>query len=41
VYVDGRLKVTLKGDSIVADFLKILEEYVEARYGASTGAAAR
>jgi len=41
VYVDGRLKVTLKGDSIVADFLKILEEYVEARYGASTGAVAR
>ena len=33
VYVDGKLKVTLKGDSIVADFLKILEEYVEARYG--------
>ena len=34
VYVDGRLKVTLKGDMIVADFLKILEEYVETRYGA-------
>ena len=34
VYVDGALKVTLKGDTIVADFLKILEEYVEARYGA-------
>ena len=41
VYVDGRLKVTLKGDSIVADFLKLLEEYVEARYGASTGSVAR
>jgi len=35
VYVDGKLKVTLKGDSIVADFLKILEEYIEARYGAN------
>src|ERR1043166_3079800 len=35
VYVDGALKVTLKGDTIVADFLKILEEYVEARYGSS------
>jgi len=34
VYVDGRLRVTLKGDTIVADFLKILEDYVEARYGA-------
>jgi len=33
VYVDGQLKVTLKGDTIVADFLKILEEYVERRYG--------
>jgi (E)-4-hydroxy-3-methylbut-2-enyl-diphosphate synthase len=32
VYVDGRLKVTLKGDGIVADFLKILEEYVESRF---------
>jgi (E)-4-hydroxy-3-methylbut-2-enyl-diphosphate synthase len=41
VYVDGRLKVTLKGDSIVADFLKILEEYVETRYGAATGAVSR
>jgi len=41
--VDGRLKVTLKGDSIVVDFLKILEEYVENRYGAgaATGAVAR
>jgi len=32
VYVDGALQVTLKGDAIVADFLKILAEYVEARY---------
>jgi (E)-4-hydroxy-3-methylbut-2-enyl-diphosphate synthase len=39
VYVDGRLKVTLKGDSIVADFLKILEEYVEARYASGDPAA--
>jgi len=36
VYVDGRLKVTLKGDAIVADFLKILTEYVENRYGATS-----
>jgi len=39
VYVDGRLRVTLKGDTIVSEFLKLLEEYVESRYGA--GAAAR
>jgi (E)-4-hydroxy-3-methylbut-2-enyl-diphosphate synthase len=41
VYVDGRLRVTLKGDTIVAEFLKILEEYVESRYSAATGATAR
>ncbi len=35
VYVDGQLKVTLKGDTIVAEFLKILEDYIAARYGAS------
>ena len=34
VYVDGRLRITLKGDTIVADFLRILEEYVDRRYGA-------
>jgi (E)-4-hydroxy-3-methylbut-2-enyl-diphosphate synthase len=32
VYVDGQLRVTLKGDAIVADFLRILEEYVERRF---------
>jgi (E)-4-hydroxy-3-methylbut-2-enyl-diphosphate synthase len=36
VYVDGELRLTLKGDTLVADFLKILEEYVERRYGAGT-----
>ena len=39
VYVDGHLRVTLKGDTIVADFLRILDEYVESRYG--TGAPVR
>ena len=33
VYVDGALKVTLKGDTIVADFLRILDAYVENRFG--------
>ena len=32
VYVDGALRLTLKGDAIVADFLKLLEDYVERRY---------
>src|SRR3954465_9959447 len=33
VYVDGALKTTLKGESIVADFLSILDDYVERRFG--------
>ncbi len=35
VYVDGALRITLKGDTIVADFLRILDEYVEKRFGGS------
>jgi (E)-4-hydroxy-3-methylbut-2-enyl-diphosphate synthase len=37
VYVDGRLMTTLRGDTIVRDFTKILDEYVRARYGSKTG----
>jgi len=37
VYVDGALQVTLKGDTIVPDFLKILEDYVAKRYGRGSG----
>jgi (E)-4-hydroxy-3-methylbut-2-enyl-diphosphate synthase len=32
VYVDGELRVTLKGDAIVPEFLEILNSYVERRY---------
>ena len=32
VYVDGQLRVTLKGDRIVPEFLALLEEYVQGRY---------
>lgn len=32
VYVDGKLLVTLKGDSIVQEFIGILNEYVQRRY---------
>jgi len=32
VYIDGRLRVTLKGETIVADFLRLLEEYVANRW---------
>ena len=34
VFVDGALKLTLKGDRIVAEFLEILDDYVEKRYAA-------
>ena len=33
VYVDGKLLTTLKGDTIVAEFKKILDLYVESHYG--------
>jgi (E)-4-hydroxy-3-methylbut-2-enyl-diphosphate synthase len=33
VFVDGRLMTTLKGDRIVAEFIQILNEYVDTRYG--------
>jgi (E)-4-hydroxy-3-methylbut-2-enyl-diphosphate synthase len=32
VYVDGRLFTTLKGDRIVAEFIEILDEYVDSHY---------
>src|SRR5499427_4770497 len=32
VFVDGALKLTLKGDRIVAEFLEILDDYVAKRY---------
>jgi (E)-4-hydroxy-3-methylbut-2-enyl-diphosphate synthase len=36
VYVDGRLMTTLRGDDIVNDFKKILDDYVDARYGSGS-----
>jgi (E)-4-hydroxy-3-methylbut-2-enyl-diphosphate synthase len=33
VYIDGRLATTLRGDTIIADFKKILDGYVDHRYG--------
>jgi (E)-4-hydroxy-3-methylbut-2-enyl-diphosphate synthase len=34
VYVDGRLFTTLKGDRIVAEFIEILDHYVDSHYAA-------
>jgi len=38
VYVDGRLFTTLKGDHIVAEFIRILDEYVDSHYAAKEDA---
>jgi (E)-4-hydroxy-3-methylbut-2-enyl-diphosphate synthase len=40
VYVDGKLFTTLRGDSIVEEFLKILNEYVERRYTVAASSSA-
>ena len=39
VFVDGRLTTTLRGDSIVPEFLVLLEDYVASRYGSSRAGA--
>src|ERR1043166_6087850 len=36
VYVDGRLMTTLRGDRIVAEFIDILNDYVNSHYGVAT-----
>jgi (E)-4-hydroxy-3-methylbut-2-enyl-diphosphate synthase len=36
--VDGRLFTTLKGDKIVAEFIKILDEYVDSHYAVKEAA---
>jgi (E)-4-hydroxy-3-methylbut-2-enyl-diphosphate synthase len=41
VYVERRMFATLKGDHIVAEFIKILDEYVESHYAAREEVAAR
>jgi (E)-4-hydroxy-3-methylbut-2-enyl-diphosphate synthase len=37
VYVDGKLKLTLRGDRIVAEFIALLNDYVDRRYSAKVG----
>ncbi|HYL12410.1 MAG TPA: flavodoxin-dependent (E)-4-hydroxy-3-methylbut-2-enyl-diphosphate synthase [Terriglobales bacterium] len=41
VYVDGRLLTTLRGDRIVAEFIKILDGYVDSHYAAKVEVAAK
>ncbi len=38
VFVDGRLDRTLRGEGLVAEFIGILEEYVDRRYGRASTA---
>ncbi len=40
VYVDGQLLATLRGDAIVAEFLVILEDYVQSRYAQDSATSA-
>jgi (E)-4-hydroxy-3-methylbut-2-enyl-diphosphate synthase len=35
VFVDGRLLTTLRGDNIVRDFIRILDDYVESHYNSA------
>ena len=39
VYVDGKLRTTLKGAGIVPEFIEILNRYVESKYSVKAGAA--
>src|SRR5690349_1105145 len=38
VFVDGALRTTLRGDGLVKEFMTILDDYVEKRYGSGGGA---
>src|ERR1700744_413841 len=35
VYIDGKLALTLKGETIIADFKRILNDYVASHYGSN------
>lgn len=41
VFVDGKLVTTLRGEGIVAEFISMLNDYVERRYGAAATARTR
>jgi (E)-4-hydroxy-3-methylbut-2-enyl-diphosphate synthase len=38
VFIDGEKRMTLRGDSIAQDFQKVVENYIEARFGVATAA---
>jgi (E)-4-hydroxy-3-methylbut-2-enyl-diphosphate synthase len=41
VFIDGEKAMTLRGDDIAAEFHRLVEAYIERRYGAATNAASR
>jgi (E)-4-hydroxy-3-methylbut-2-enyl-diphosphate synthase len=41
VFVDGRLMTTLRGDNIVPEFIRILDEYVDSHYAARASVAVK
>lgn len=38
VFIDGEKRMTLRGDSIATDFQKVVEDYIQRRFGAATAA---
>jgi (E)-4-hydroxy-3-methylbut-2-enyl-diphosphate synthase len=38
VFIDGEKAMTLRGDGIVQEFHRIVEDYVEKRFGAASAA---
>ena len=38
IFIDGEKRMTLRGESIAQDFQKIVEDYIEARFGVATAA---
>jgi (E)-4-hydroxy-3-methylbut-2-enyl-diphosphate synthase len=36
VYVDGRLLTTLRGEMIVEEFIRILDDYVDSHYASKS-----
>ena len=40
VFIDGKLDRTLRGEGLVAEFIELLEDYVEQRYPTPAGATA-
>ena len=39
VFIDGEKRMTLRGDDIATDFQKVVEDYIEQRFGAATTSA--